>query len=93
MAMTFGRKETYPRLATDIAYVKPEQLLEVVTTIVEIQRDYGDRTDRSQARLKYTIDRMGLDTFHNMLIERLGYELDAPKPVEFKTSADNFRMA
>ncbi len=90
MAMTFGRKETYPRLATDIAYVKPEQLLEVVKTIVEIQRDYGDRTDRSQARLKYTIDRMGLDTFNTMLVDRLGYKLDAPKPVEFKTSADKF---
>lgn len=90
LAMTFGRNETYPRLATDIAYVEPEKLLEVVTTIVEIQRDYGDRTDRSQARLKYTIDRMGLDTFNTMLVDRLGYELDAPKPVEFKTSADNF---
>ena len=90
LAMTFGREDTYPRLATDIAYIEPEKLLEVCQQILEIQRDYGDRTDRKQARLKYTVDRMGLDNFREMLVERLGYDLEQAKPVEFKTSADKF---
>lgn len=90
MGMTFGRDDTYPRLATDIGFVEPERLLDVVTRIIEIQRDYGDRSDRKRARLKYTIDSFGVDTFKQKLFKRLGYELTAAKGVEFKTSADQF---
>ena len=90
LAMTFGRPDTYPRLATDIAYVEPEKLLDVCKIVLEIQRDYGDRTDRKQGRLKYTVDRMGIDNFKAMMEERLGYQLEEAKPVEFKTSADKF---
>jgi len=88
--MTFGRDDTYPRLASDIAYVEPEKLLDVCQTVLEIQRDYGDRTDRKQGRLKYTVDRMGVKEFKEMMEERLGYKLKKAKPVEFKTSADKF---
>jgi len=90
LAMTFGRPDTYPRLASDIAYIEPDKLLDVCKTSLEIQRDFGDRTDRRQGRFKYTIDRMGLDNFKTMLEERLGYKLAPAKPVEFKTSADKF---
>ena len=90
LAMTFGRPDTYPRLASDVAYVEPEKLLDVCKIVLEIQRDYGDRTDRKQGRLKYTVDRMGVDNFKAMMEERLGYKLEAAKPVEFKTSADKF---
>jgi len=90
LAMTFGRADTYPRLASDIAYVEPEKLLDVCKIVLEIQRDYGDRTDRKQGRLKYTVDRMGVDKFKEMMEERLGYKLKKPKAVKFKTSADKF---
>ncbi len=90
LAMTFGRPDTYPRLASDVGYVTPDKLLEVCKTVLEIQRDFGDRTDRKQGRLKYTVDRMGVDNFKTMMEERLGYKLEATKPVEFKTSADKF---
>ena len=90
LAMTFGRPDTYPRLATDVAYIEPEKLLDVCRIVLEIQRDYGDRTDRKQGRLKYTVDRMGVENFKAMMEERLGYSLAPAKPVEFKTSADKF---
>lgn len=90
LAMTFGRPDTYPRLASDVAYIEPEKVLDVCKIVLEIQRDYGDRTDRKQGRLKYTVDRMGLDNFKAMMEERLGYTLEPAKPVEFKTSADKF---
>jgi len=90
LAMTFGRTDTYPRLASDIAYIEPDKLLDVCKTVLEIQRDFGDRTDRKQGRLKYTVDRMGVDNFKAMMEERLGYKLEAGKAVEFKTSADKF---
>ncbi len=90
LAMTFGRPDTYPRLASDVAYIEPEKLLDVCKTVLEIQRDFGDRTDRKQGRLKYTVDRMGVDNFKAMMEERLGYKLEPAKAVEFKTSADKF---
>ncbi|MEH6456063.1 MAG: NADPH-dependent assimilatory sulfite reductase hemoprotein subunit [Cocleimonas sp.] len=90
LAMTFGRDDTYPRLASDVGFVEPKKLLEVCKTVLEIQRDFGDRTDRKQGRLKYTVDRMGADNFKAMMEDRLGYKLETTKPIEFKTSADKF---
>lgn len=90
LAMTFGREDTYPRLASDVGFVEPEKILDVCRVVLEIQRDYGDRTDRKQGRLKYTVDRMGEDNFKAMMEERLGYTIEPTKPVEFKTSADTF---
>lgn len=90
MGMTFGRNDTYPRLATDIGFTEPEKLLDIVTRIVEIQRDYGNRSDRKRSRFKYTIDAFGIEGFKQELHQRLAFELAPPKPVEFKTSADQF---
>ena len=90
LAFTFGRTDTYPRLASDVAYIEPEKLLDVCKTVLEIQRDYGNRTDRKLGRLKTTVDVMGVDNFKAMMEERLGYTLESAKPVEFKTSADKF---
>lgn len=90
LAFTFGRSDTYPRLASDVAYIEPEKLLDVCKTVLEIQRDYGNRTDRKLGRLKNTVDVIGVDNFKTMMEERLGYTLEPAKPVEFKTSADKF---
>ncbi len=90
LGMTFGRDDTYPRLATVIGFVEPEKVLDVCTRIVEIQRDYGDRSDRKLSRFKYTVDRFGLDAFKQKLSQRLGYELAPAKPIDFTSSADQF---
>ncbi len=55
--------KTYPRAGSHIAFVQEDEVLEIILAVIKVQRDYGDRTDRKQARLKYTIDNMGLDTF------------------------------
>ena len=39
----------------------PDQAVDVAEKVVTVQRDFGDRSDRKHARLKYTIERMGLD--------------------------------
>ncbi len=88
--MTFGVAETYPRLADVIGFCKPQQLLDVVHHIVAIQRDHGDRSDRRQARLKYTIARLGLAWFREALRRRLGFELAAPKKFAFTHSGDRY---
>ncbi len=85
---TFGMPETYPRLADVLGFATTAQILDVVEKIVLIQRDKGDRSNRKQARLKYTIDRMGLDAFTAELHKRLGYELQEAKPYKFISNGD-----
>jgi len=90
MGMTFSMPETYPRLGTVIGFINKEKIVDVVEKIVLIQRDYGDRTNRKTARLKYTIDRMGVDAFKAELHKRLSYELEVEKHYKFETSGDVF---
>ena len=60
MSSTHGNPATYPRLATVIGFVSGEEkILKTIYEIVTIQRDYGNRADRSLARLKYTVDKYG----------------------------------
>jgi sulfite reductase (NADPH) hemoprotein beta-component len=90
MGMTHGEPETYPRVADVIGFCTPEQAVAVAEHVVGVQRDYGDRTERKHARLKYTIDDRGIDWFRQALFERLGYELAPPEPYRFTTRGDQF---
>ena len=63
MGATHGNAETYPRLATVLGYVPKEDIFKVVYEIATTQRDFGNRSDRKLSRLKYTIDRMGIEVF------------------------------
>lgn len=87
---TFGDDTTYPRLADVIGFVKPDQIIEVAETVICIQRDHGDRTNRKNARLKYTIDRQGLQWFVEELNQRLGWSMQNSKPFQFTTNGDTY---
>jgi len=79
MSMTHGNEATYPRAASDICFCETEEeTLKTVYEIVTIQRDYGNRSDRKLARMKYTIDNYGLEWFKEELAKRTGAEL---KPI------------
>jgi len=56
--------------------VKPADATEVADAIVRVFIDHGDRTDRSKARLKYVIDRLGLDKVLELVEEKLGRKLN-----------------
>ena len=90
MGMTHGNPKTYPRIATVIGFAPKEKLLDVVWQIVTVQRDFGNRSDRSLARLKYTVDRMEVEGFSRELATRLGYALAPARPFLFTTRADQF---
>jgi len=90
MGMTFGNIETYPRLANIIGYCPKEQVVDVSEKIVLVQRDFGNRSDRKNARLKYTLDRLGVDKFIQELNTRLGYELQTAKPYKFISNGDAY---
>lgn len=90
LGMTFGREDTYARLASVIGFCTPEQVLKVCYHIVGIQRDFGNRQDRKLSRFKYTLDQYGLDWFKQELNTRLGFELTPIRPFEFTTTGDRF---
>ncbi len=90
MGMTHGDPETYPQIAKVIGFCKPEQMYEVSEKIITIQRDYGNRSNRKNARFKYTVDRLGLSTVKEELNKRLGWPLAQAKPFQFVHNGDRF---
>ncbi|MBN3869482.1 sulfite reductase, ferredoxin dependent [Nostoc sp. JL33] len=85
LGRTHGKEETFARLADPIGYVAKDDVYNIVKAIVATQRDYGDRTDRRHARLKYLINDWGLDKFRAQVEEYFGKSIEAFKPLpEFK---------
>jgi sulfite reductase (NADPH) hemoprotein beta-component len=91
MSSTHGNPATYPRLATVIGFVSGEErIMKTVYEIVTIQRDYGNRNDRSLARLKYTVDRLGTEWFKEEIARRTGFPLEKERPFEFVNRKDYY---
>jgi sulfite reductase (NADPH) hemoprotein beta-component len=90
MGMTHNEPQTYPRLADVLGFCAPEHILDVCYHIVGIQRDYGNRSERKLARMKYTIDRMGLDAFKAELHQRLGFSLEPARAYTFIHNGDEY---
>ncbi|MGG5254696.1 assimilatory sulfite reductase (NADPH) hemoprotein subunit [Neobacillus sp. SM06] len=90
MGSSHGDKATYPQLAKVIGFCTPEQLYEVSEKTITIQRDYGNRSVRKNARFKYTIDRLGLETVKEELESRLGWKLGEAKPYHFERNGDRY---
>jgi sulfite reductase (NADPH) hemoprotein beta-component len=88
MGMTHGEPETYPRNGDVIGFCEPRDVIDVAEQVVKMQRDHGDRSNRKQARLKYTIDRMGLDTFVAELNERVQMKLQPARGFTFVSNGD-----
>ncbi|MEH2277932.1 MAG: sulfite reductase, ferredoxin dependent [Nostoc sp.] len=85
LGRTHGKEETFARLADPIGYVAKDDVYDIVKAIVATQRDYGDRTDRRHARLKYLINDWGVDKFRAQVEEYFGKSVEPFKPLpEFK---------
>jgi sulfite reductase (NADPH) hemoprotein beta-component len=83
-------KTTYPRLANVVGFCTPDQGLEVAKAVLTTQRDNGNRANRKNARVKYTVDRMGIENFTAEVEKRLGYKLQPARPYEFTSNVDHF---
>lgn len=90
MGMTHGDTQTYPQLARVIGFCTPDRILDVAEKTVTIQRDYGNRSVRKNARFKYTIDRHGLDWFIDELHDRLGWQLEPAREFRFDHTGDRY---
>ena len=90
MGSTHGNAETYPRLATVLGFVPKKDLVKTVYEIATVQRDFGNRSDRKLSRLKYTVERMGIDVFKAEVEKRAGKPFANAKPFTFTFRNDEF---
>ena len=91
LSTTHGNTDTYARTATVIGFTdNDEKLMKAIYEVITIQRDFGNRSDRKLARLKYTLDRMGVDVFRKELEKRIGFKLEEPKPYTFSERTDYY---
>ncbi len=90
MGMTHGDTKTYPQVGRLLGYFPKEEAVDVCEKILTIQRDYGNRENRKNARFKYTVDRVGVDFIREELNKRLGWEIEEAKPFEFKHNGDRY---
>ncbi len=79
LGMTHNKPKTFPRLATSVAFVAPDDLLAAAAAVVRLHRDHGDRGNRKHARLKYLIAERGEEWAKAQLEAYLGKRLDYPR--------------
>jgi len=81
LGSTHGKAETFPRLGDRIGFLPPQAAVEVLEAATAIYRDYGDRSNRRHARLKYVLEERGVAWFQDELAARLGWRLEPAAPV------------
>lgn len=89
LGRTHHKPETFVAIARPLAFVEPEQAVDVSRAVVEVQRDYGDRTNRKHARLKYTIADRGLEWFRAEVQARVAFTLQRPEPLGWRPVDDH----
>jgi len=88
MGMSHGNAHTFPRVADVIGFLPPEHLESVTKAVITIHRDFGDRTNRKHARLKYVIEERGADWFRLEVEQRTGFKLASARPFVFTKQGD-----
>ena len=88
LAMTHGDTATFPRLASEFGFIPLDKTLAIAEAIVTTQRDWGNRTDRKNAKTKYTLERVGVDTFKAEVERRSGVDFEPIRPYQFTERGD-----
>jgi len=88
MGATHGDAETHPRLGDVIGFCHVNDAVAVAEAVVTVQRDYGNRSNRRRARLKYTIEDRGLAWFVEQVNARLATKLESARPYKFADNGD-----
>jgi sulfite reductase (NADPH) hemoprotein beta-component len=90
LGMSHGNTQTFPRMADVIGFLKPADIEAVAKAVLTIHRDFGDRTNRKHARLKYVLEDRGAPWFREEVERRIGFKLEDPRPVKFTKQGDLF---
>ena len=90
MGRSHGNDATYPRLADVLGFLTPAQVVDVAKAVLTTHRDFGDRTDRKHARLKYVLQERGVDFVRNEIEQRAGFKLQPARAYQFTTTSDSY---
>ncbi len=90
LGMNHNNEATFPRKADVIGFLTPDQIEAVAKGVVSIHRDFGDRSERKHARLKYVLEDRGVEWFRSELESRIGFKLETARPFDFTSQADVF---
>lgn len=88
MGMSHNNAETFPRLADELGFILPEHLETVAKAVLTIHRDFGDRTNRKHARLKYVLQERGVDWCRAEVEKRAGIKLAPARPYHLSKQGD-----
>ncbi|MFD2176481.1 assimilatory sulfite reductase (NADPH) hemoprotein subunit [Veronia pacifica] len=88
LAMTHGDTSTYPRRADDLGFIPLDKTLDVAAAVVSTQRDWGNRSNRKNAKTKYTLDRVGTEAFKAEVEKRADVKFEPSRPFEFTGRGD-----
>ena len=88
LGMSHGNPQTFPRLADVVGFLEPQHLEEVAKAVVTVHRDFGDRSNRKHARLKYVIAERGVKWFKQEVEHRAQVTLQPARPYEFTKQGD-----
>lgn len=78
---TPSNKKTFAAVAQAMGYVPAAAAVDVCKAIMKVQRDFGNRADRKQARMKYLVANWGLERFKQKVEEYFGEAIEPPRPV------------
>ncbi len=85
---TPSNKKTFAAVGQALGYVPADQAVDICKAVMKVQRDFGNRSDRKQARMKYLIAGWGLDRFKQKVEEYYGEAIDAPRQVDLNGHDD-----
>mmetsp|Transcript_26238 Transcript_26238/g.55671 ORF Transcript_26238/g.55671 Transcript_26238/m.55671 type:complete len:958 (+) Transcript_26238:71-2944(+) len=90
LGFTHNNQKTFPRLAEVIGFCKPCDAKYVCECVLLVQRDFGDRTNRKHARIKYTMEDYGPEWYREQVEQCLGRKLEDARPYKFESRGDLF---
>jgi len=90
MGRSHGNETTFARLGDAIGFITPEQLEQTILAVVTIHRDFGDRSNRKHARLKYVVAERGADWVRGEIERRAGIHIQPTRPFAFTRAGDPF---
>ena len=88
LGRSHGNEQTYPRLADVIGFFTADKVVDVAKAVLTVHRDFGDRTDRKHARLKYVVAERGVDWTRTEVEKRVGFAFAPARPYQFTTMQD-----
>lgn len=88
LSFEHGNTKTYPNISLELGYVPLDKTLAAAEAVVTTQRDFGNRSDRKNARTRYTIQTMTLDGFRAEVEKRMGVKFEPIRPFKFTERGD-----